>query len=773
MHLAKLTRPRLLLTAALVPLAAFYPSLAKAQATPGETSEDAARMNSNIIIVTAQKREQDVNEVPLSITAIGGDDLTRQGIGDVADLVKVVPGFNFTPGAYGTDVYSIRGIGFYTTEVGASPTVSTYVDQIPLPYPALNRGSSLDVERVEVLKGPQGTLFGQNATGGAVNFVASKPTSSLSAGADLSYGRFNSVDAEAFVSGPISETLGIRVAVGHQQNDDWQYNYLRNDTIGEKDILLGRVLLEWQPGLNTTITLNANAWRERSDNQAAQLLAVLLPDTANSPLIGYPLPPENNRAADWGPVSDIDGPSDPFGREEDFVQVSGRLDQDIGENLRAVVLASYIDFSRESFIDFDGTALEIIGIGSPADLDSTFLEARLEGEFGRARWIAGGNYERTNSDEFAEARLGDRLNPFDTAITKNFQDIETWAIFGNAEFDLTDSLTISGGVRYTESSIDFSGGVSDTGDGGLAFAVGRLASARKGETVTIAPGSFVTLNANFDPEEVFKSLNEDNLSWRGSIDWEATPDLLLYASVAKGYKAGSFPAIAAIFEFQLEAATQESVLAYEAGFKAGIGPAVQFNGAFFRYDYTDKQVRGKVINPLLGPQNALVNIPESRINGLELQVSSTPTRDLSLALGFSYIDSKILGDFVNFNALGDSDNLSGESFPLAPEIQFTGSFDYDFLQISDAVAFIGGNFVYQSETNGGLGELEVLEMDDYLLVDFRLGVRNEAAGWRVMGFVRNAFDETYYTLAQSAASEVASGFRGRPRTYGLQVSFKY
>ena len=134
------------------------------------------------IVVTAQKRSENINRVCMSITAIGGDDLVQRGITDTSQLVKVVPGFNFTQTGYATPVYSIRGIGFQENSLAASPAVSVYVDEIPLPFPAETEGVGLDLARVEVLKGPQGTLYGQNSTGGAVNYIAAKPTDEFAAG---------------------------------------------------------------------------------------------------------------------------------------------------------------------------------------------------------------------------------------------------------------------------------------------------------------------------------------------------------------------------------------------------------------------------------------------------------------------------------------------------------------------------------------------------------------------------------------------------------------
>ena len=154
-------------------------------------------------------------------------------------MVRVVPGLTFARSSYGVPVYTIRGIGYYDTSLSGAPAVSVNTDEIPLPYPAMTTGAGLDVERVEVLKGPQGTLYGQNATGGAINYISAKPTKTFSAGIDATYQSFNEGIVQGFVSGPLTDTLGIRVSGRADEGGDWQRSYTRSDKIGRSDQLIG------------------------------------------------------------------------------------------------------------------------------------------------------------------------------------------------------------------------------------------------------------------------------------------------------------------------------------------------------------------------------------------------------------------------------------------------------------------------------------------------------------------------------------------------------
>lgn len=193
------------------------------------------------IVVTAQKREQSINSVPMSITAATGEQLSQLGIKEASDLVKITPGLTFSTSQTGTPVYTLRGIGYDGFSLATRQAVSIYVDETPIPFALESHGASLDVERVEILKGPQGTLFGDNSTGGAVNYIANKPTSTLKAGGSFTYGRFNKLDISGYVSGPITDTLSVRVAVEHRGQSEWQKSYTRDDANGRVDFTSGRV----------------------------------------------------------------------------------------------------------------------------------------------------------------------------------------------------------------------------------------------------------------------------------------------------------------------------------------------------------------------------------------------------------------------------------------------------------------------------------------------------------------------------------------------------
>ena len=306
------------------------------------------------IIVTASKRSERLSDVPLAVTALGGDDLRQAGVVDTGDLARVVPSFNVQNSYYGNPVYYIRGVGFSDPTPTVAPAVSVYLDQVPLPYSIMARGAVLDLERVEVLKGPQGTLFGQNSTGGAVNYIPARPGDVMEVGADISYGRFNTVDASAYVGGPITDTLGVRVAGQIQSGDDWQFSTTRDDTRGQKKFLNGRIILAWEPSDTVNFELTAQAWHDGSDTPAPQYFFLAPQDPAGEQdaLDAYAAEspaPDNPRAANWDPNS-------PTKRDTNFYQIALRGGIDLSDSVRLNSITSYSNLDFFQPFDLDGTA---------------------------------------------------------------------------------------------------------------------------------------------------------------------------------------------------------------------------------------------------------------------------------------------------------------------------------------------------------------------------------------------------------------------------------
>lgn len=734
------------------------------------------------IIVTAQKREQSLQDVGMSIDAATGEQLLQAGVTDVADLTKVTSGFFANESIYQTPVYTIRGIGFQDSTLGAGPTVSVYVDQAPIPFSAETQGVTLDLQRVEVLKGPQGTLFGQNATGGAVNYVSNMPTDRFTAGVNASVGRFWTVDIEGFVSGPLSDNLRARIAGRVIRSDDWQYEYTRDgEGLGKKDFLNGRLLLEFEPTETVNLLLNVSAWRDKSEEVIPQFFGVELNGTNVAPPDGflqYPIASKNPRAASWDEGRD-------WKRDNNMFFTSLRADIELGD-MTLTSLTSYQDYHRYQPLEDDGTSFTNIYLPQTGDIETIYQELRLSGDFGgRGNWMVGGNYESDKVyDQFYQEYTDSSAAyvfglPLGTNYDYSQQDVETWAVFANAEIPLSDRLTFLAGARYTNSKRDYEGCGYDAGDGNAAAVFEAISDFYRGlndlpPLAQIAPGECISLSAAPEalPELERNQLKEDNISWRAGLNFDLTGNTLLYANVSRGYKAGSFPTISVSFNRpQLLPVTQESVLAFEGGVKTTqAGGRVSFDAAAFYYDYTDKQLLGAVQDPIFGPLNALVNVPKSHIYGFDVSGRLEPVDGLVISPMFSYVKTKIDGTFINYDYSGALTDFGGQPFPFVPEIQGNLDVEYRFPVSGSTDMFLGGNVNYASETNSKISEPDRFRLNERTLIDLRAGIDIGDLAVSIWG--RNVTNEFYITNALRQ-NDADIRFVGKPATYGLTLNYQY
>lgn len=742
---------------------------AEGRAEMASSAEDTSSYGE--IVVTAQKREEKLSDVGMSIAAVSASQLDNLGVSEPADLSKIVAGFTFAQSPYNTPIYTLRGVGFYESTLSAAPTVSVYVDEVPLPYPALTVAAGLDPERVEVLKGPQGTLFGQNSTGGAINYIAAKPTSEFRAGTEISYARFNEVDANFFASGPITNNLRGRIAVRMNQGGEWQRNIVNGETLGDKNLVQGRILLDWTPTERLKVALNLTAWQDNSDTQVPQLLARQLqtpgqPGGSTDLVNAQPIIPSGNaRLAAWGRTFDLK-------RDDSMLQGSLRADYELTDALTLTSLSSLIRYRSVAGMDVDGMVIRNLDTESSGEIDSVFQELRIAGATSRLNWIVGANYQHDDTHDSLVYDAGESSNVIGWNRVINFsnQKMETYSIFASGDYKLTDQLTALAGIRYTNAKRDYNG--CSIGDAGLAAIYNFVAQIFHPGSPSIDEGECVTLNTDYSPAGlVYHELNEDNISWRMGLNYKATPDALIYANVSRGYKAGSFPTLAASQTPQTLPVVQEDLIAYEGGFKAEISRGFNVDGAAFYYDYTNKQVRGKIVDFLFGVEERLVNIPKSHVFGLELQTTIQPVTGLRLTANGTYLKTRI-DRYSGNDSAGQPRNYRGTAFPASPKWQAFADAEYQFPVSSSVEAFFGGSATYNSSTNNSLDEDARAHIKAFTTLDLRTGLRSSDDSWALMIFGRNVTN-TYYWNNVYKANDTWVRYAAKPVTYGLKFQYKY
>jgi outer membrane receptor protein involved in Fe transport len=750
------------------------------------------------IVVTASKREQKLNDVGLAITALSGDTLKTLQINSLADIANAVPGLSYANTSTGTPVYTLRGIGFYEQSLGSYPAVSVYLDQIPLSFPVLTRHIAYDLERLEVLKGPQGTLFGENSTGGAINYIVAKPQDHFAAGAELTYGRFSELDTEMFVTGPLAPTLNARFAGRVETADGWQLSNSRpGDTNGKTRNYMGRLQLAFEPADRMRFLLNVNGSEDRSDTQAPQIISLNVQNPFASPaLLASSLSRQTPRAADWTP-------GDTFGGNHQW-QASLRGDIGVADGITATILSSYMNYQQHQAEDDDG--LPISDYDTPSDsgnISSFNQELRFANDSSNSlRWVGGANYEKSDVDEYSnlfypEASSGTTLGvvygyPISRSFFYSDQKFKSYALFGNVEDDIAGNLTLKGGVRYTnaqDADRSCHGDSSGLPHGTGPFFYDVLLGGAFGKFV---PGSCFIINdqsapiggvAPGAPGEFKDALREHNVSWTLGADWKVRPGMLIYANAAKGYKAGSFPTAAGSVYVSYLPVKQESVMSYEIGTKLTfLDRRLQFNAAAFYYDYKDKQLRSKDLELPFGILDVLQNIPKSSAKGFEFEIQALPISGLSINTAFTYLDATI-DKFSGINAAGVAADFADTNTPFTPKFEVSSNIDYKFPIFNALNAFIGTSVTFRSKTDSVVGgELNpptasvqgepLFAIKAYTLVDLRAGIESADGHWRAALWGKNVLNGYYWNNAVSVFDTV-SRYTGKPATFGVTVGYRF
>jgi outer membrane receptor protein involved in Fe transport len=532
--------------------AVYSNSAMAAEATATATAEAASGgVTIGEVVVTANKRQENIQNVGASVVAASGDKLTQLGITDTAALAKIVPGFNVTPNYYGTNVFTIRGVGFQDTSLASSPTVTVYSDEMPLPFSILSAGATLDLQRVEVLKGPQGTLFGNNATGGAINYIANKPTSTFQAGLDVTAGNYSTANIQGFVSGPLTDTLSARLAVQSNNSGSWQQGYgpqAGQAVGGGTDFLNGRFSLQWKPTDRFKALFTVNGWHDRSFNQIGQYQGSD-PDR-NQPLdpleAAFPLPPANDRAADWqscvntspfDPISGQDsgtlyytpyypdgtkvtsGPTTgivPAGqhplnsesegagslaqtggvptscvqprRNQTYLSFNLRMDYDLGNNMVVTSLTDFQKFNRDDAVDGAGVPYNTYQSIQKGKITSIYQELRISGKwFNKGSWIVGANYEHDETyDHFLQTYNGSQSSPVSLPGAGNLCGPYNPAVTTNNCTSAESATILQGGVAVSNPAYNSTLYPLPNAQGGTNFTLGPTAPTDRQQTDTYA-----------------------------------------------------------------------------------------------------------------------------------------------------------------------------------------------------------------------------------------------------------------------------------------------
>lgn len=779
-------------------------------AAPGHAQESAAAaeaepLDEGDIIVTAQRREQKLSDVPLAISAIGGEALVNRNFTGVDELGKLVPSLTVADSGYASPIYTLRGVGVNDPSIGSSPSVSVYLDQVPLAYPILAQGVTFDLERVEVLKGPQGTLYGQNATGGAINYIAKHPTDRFQAGVGATFGRFSRGNVEGYVSGPVTDTLRARIAGRASFGDGWQRSMSRpGDKLGRIENYTGRMIVDFEPSDRARFSLNVNGWLDKSDTLAPQFLSFTTPPqnvaNAPTPTPPYVSPGNSTRLADWDAGVDL-------ARDDKFWQASLRGDFDLTDQLSLTSISAYSKLKRFQRSDQDGSPYYVLRLQQQGSIDAKSQELRLTANFSEITWVAGGNVSDDKTSENLLQFLPQSIQVSSLGATGGRVDydqrIKNWSLFTNIDIKLTDKLTIGGGIRRSQETRRFSGcsRIPDTQSGPgftalinsfrTAAGLARIPTLQAGDCLsfyTSAATLAKDLNAAnltlFTPGLSNFRLKENNVPWSLNANYKVTGSSLLYARVSRGFKAGNFSSLNTLDAQVYSPITQEKLTAYEVGGRAAFGRLLSIEGAVFVYDYVDKQLRARIASgPPFGNINAQQNVPKSRVTGAEAAITLRPARGLSLATSATYLDTNIR-QYTGQTVKAVTRDFRGASFNFTPKWSVNADVNYETSLTGTIDIFGGINYAYRSATSGVLvpvivatpaaavDDLSLFDIKAYSLVDAQLGIKAADRRWKAFVWGKNVFNQ-YYTTNKLRASTVNVAYPGQPATYGVTLSYDF
>tara|TARA_B110000091_G_scaffold15442_1_gene14610 strand:+ start:267 stop:2636 length:2370 start_codon:yes stop_codon:yes gene_type:complete len=775
------------------------------------------------VIVTAQKRNQSENDIGIAISTWTGNELRDMGVVSAEDMALRTPGLTVNESsATGVPLYTIRGVGFQDYSTGASSTVGIYFDQVAMPYTVMTRGLLFDAERVEVLKGPQGDLYGRNTTAGQINFISNKPSEEFEVGVNVGYSSYSTVDFEGFMNGSMGENVQGRIALKTiQSSDGWQKSVDGDDELGEKDVTALRASFNIELSQDAKLLLVAHHVDDQSDNKANTaydgreigLAEFSAPYSAVAPyLASGETPPwystDDNESAGWtnsytSPITGTTFDLRPK-RDNQLRGMSARLDWDFG-NVSLTSITAYNKFERVERNDWDGGQYNDSSNINTTDLSVFSQELQLSGSTESVDWLVGAYYSTDEMEEYYHYFMSDSLYggaslvfdiaPFKlngTGIleldTKYQQETDSSAIFGHVEWQFTDALKLTVGGRYTKEQRDWSGCTYVADDNSLGsfnnVLFGTTLSAGSCGTIDDRPSSptFIlgllgTPDANNGLAVFTDTIDTSRMMGKIGLDYTPSDNVLYYASISQAFKSGGFNGANSNTTTQLMPYDEEILTSYEIGAKATLlEGSMQLNAAVFSYDYKDKQEQDRVIT-LVGAISGLTNVDESSITGAEIDIQWLPTDGLRLAFGGAWLDTEIdqwqAVDVANSAWLVNTATFdaSGSELPQAPSLSYTALIGYDTNITENLILGMALDLSYTDKTTGGVAPERATE--DYTVINARLSISDASEKWKTLLWVRNVADEDYYASAFLGGNGPYVRSMGMPRTVGVSLSYSF
>lgn len=716
------------------------------------------------VVVTAQHREENIQEVPVTVTALGGDALAKADIFDPASVAVRVPGMSYVEFSPGQAIVSMRGINSADDGAGLDNSVSLFLDGVYIGRLASINFDMFDLERLEVLRGPQGTLFGRNSIGGVINVISSKPTEELTSKLGATVGNEGILRYQGYLSGPLSDSVAGKIVVNHREHDGYVNNVILGKDQQDEDQTSARGQLRFASD-STEWLLSADTMEDDRE------------DMGRTPIVDGSFPALAMLEANGGGVRRATAPADGFSmREASGVSLQGDIDFEKGTLTTITAFrTAETDWAMASIgvpagvlgVPFDEILDDIV-----EDIDTFTQEFRWTSQLsGSINFTSGVYFLREETDrieqfEITQAGITDpdvmfrQLDPGSQAIIGNeysgtFNETTSYAAYGQATWDINDAWALTFGGRFTLDERDYRAVSVDCGGDRTGTEFEDFAACEG------LGGSLNIINESFD---VSTSDDWDDFSPKLALQYLANDQVMVFGSIARGYKAGGFAGSQGVEAVATQPVDPETALNYELGFKGDFAEdTLRLNMTAFFTDYEDLQIVrfGPVPGSAFGTF-LTTNIGSADILGLEAELTWYPTDNFQIGANLALLDTE-----VNDLVINDMD-VSGSNLTRAPETSYNvllayglptdnGEFDFrvEFIHVDEMI----NDYLVQATIT-----------DEYDLIDARIGWVSTDERWEVALWGKNLTDEEYISHSYVIGPGVI-GVWGAPMTYGVTVNW--
>jgi len=744
------------------------------------------------VVVTAQKRSENIQTVPITVQAFTAKAIQDLGIKSSTDLSQFSPNVDIAlpAGAGNQPIISIRGVGLNDYDTNNAGPNGVYMDEVYLSSPASQTFQAFDLERIEVLKGPQGTLYGRNTSGGAINFISAKPTDYYTGDFHVEYGSFNTYQLEGAVGGPITDGLDARVAVVKNGSGGYTYNALTGGRENGANNIAGRALVDWKPIENLSLLLNVHGGSVANRPAEYRHLGALNPNS------GDPCSVSDVQNGTGGCV-DIFG----YGTPQKFYAGAFNRQEHLkvhnwGGSLRADYALGSFDFISLTAFEHndkihpeetDASPNRLLEIDFGVNSKTFTQEFRVSQSTDTYNWLVGlyylsetlrqnqPLYVLLDADNFFGEGAGS-LPEVGTQIDydNSRQVTNSYAIFGQGDYKLTDKLKLTLGARFTGESKSFQYAA------GAQYQVGGIDDLGPIIPILPLPGD------SFD-----RKLSNTSFNWKAALNYQLTDTVMPYASVSTGFKSGGFngsflasapspdfiPIAAAQISAQLRPIKPEKITAYEAGLKSTFfNDRLLLNAALFDNDYSDLQVfiLVPIPSPIPGGQplgtNILTNARKAHMEGADLQIVGKPMDNLTLSAQLGILQAKVDSDD---STPAQPDSYHGHQLPLAPHLSMSLAADYT-VPLDEGHLDFQFNANYKSHQYFDVANSPYLTENPYWLENARVAYSFDNDQWEVAGYIRNLSGQHYFLdIFDLSFVGYYQGIIGQPRTIGAEMNYHF